>query len=161
VEKNPELKRHGRDAFVLWLRPDGQLILGHVGDSRIYGGGPARGASSRRTKRRRRLVRRGELTEAVASRLKFRSLAGTGHGRRTGAPIEPQIKGNRLETGDVWCCAATASMARSGRPGALQRQGLAEGKNQLSRSALVLAANEAGGPETSQCCWHGSCPRRA
>jgi len=59
-----------------------------------------------------------------------------------------------------WLLCSDGLYGRSGRPGALQRQGPAEGKISSAASALVAAANEAGGPDTSQCCWHGSCPRR-
>ncbi len=147
-EKTPELHGMGATLSALWLRPDGKLIVGHVGDSRIYR--RRDGMWSQLTEDQSvgaGMVRRGELTEAVASRLKFRSLLEQAMGG-DGAPIEPQITETAWETGDVWLLCSDglygplgANLAR------VSDKALAEGKIDSAASALVAAANEAGGPD--------------
>ena len=147
-EKTPELHGMGATLSVLWLKPGGKLVLGHVGDSRIYR--RRDGMWSQLTEDQSvgaGMVRRGELTEAMASRLKFRSLLEQAMGG-DGAPIEPQITETAWETGDVWLLCSDglygplgANLAR------VSDKALAEGKIGLAASALVAAANEAGGPD--------------
>jgi protein phosphatase len=147
-EKSPELHGMGATLSALWLRLDGKLIIGHVGDSRIYG--RRAGAWSQLTEDQSvgaGMVRRGELTEAVASRLKFRSLLEQAMGG-DGAPIEPQIKETAWEAGDVWVLCSDGLYGPLGANlTSFGDQALTEGEIGSAASALVAAANEAGGPD--------------
>jgi PPM family protein phosphatase len=145
---DPEKEGMGATLSALWLQPDGSALIGHVGDSRILHRPKSSwlqvthdhslGAG---------MVRRGEITEEMASRLKFRALLEQAMGAGV-LEIHPQIEFVAAQPGDTWL------LCTDGLYGPLGDQFGPECDKALWRAtlresvhALVDAANAAGGPD--------------
>jgi protein phosphatase len=144
--RNIRWRGMGATLTALWLHPAG-AIFGHVGDSRLY---------MRHGRRWRPLtedhnvgagmIRRGEISEDVVARMKFRSLLEQVMGG-DGAPISPQVARVDIVPGDM------LAMCSDGLHGPLEEpleQLLERGaKGDLAGAVrhLVDAANAAGGPD--------------
>ena len=148
AEAKPEWQGMGATLSALWLRPGGDAVLVHIGDSRIYQGISGQpwvqltedhsvGAA---------MVRRGEMSAEAARRLRFRSMLEQVMGG-DGAPIEPQVLRFR------WAEAMRFVLCSDGLHGPLEADlearmdaAWADGVT-AAAPALVAAANEAGGPD--------------
>jgi serine/threonine protein phosphatase PrpC len=145
---NPNWRGMGATLSAVWILPQGDGVLGHVGDSRVYG--RQAGALHQLTEDQSvgaGMVRRGELTAAAAARMKYRSLLEQVMGG-DGAPIDPQITPVAIEHG------AAVALCSDGLFGPLNEQtepALRRACDQpaLDQAAkeLIAAANTAGGPD--------------
>ena len=138
----------GATLSVLWFRPGKETVLGHVGDSRIYGG---RDQDLRQLSEDQNvgasMVRRGEMTAELASRQKFGSLLEQVMGG-DGSPIEPQVGLIAQEAG------VRFALCSDGLHGPLRGEMLPALQAALARPSLgaaatelIGAANAAGGPD--------------
>jgi len=137
----------GATLSVLWLLPNGRMALGHVGDSRIYR--RRRGKMEQLTEDHSvgaGMVRRGELTEEAATRLKFRSLLEQAMGG-DGAPIFPQISEAEWKPGDgfVLCSDGLYGPLKDRLEVALAAA--LEDGSEHAAADLIASANAAGGPD--------------
>jgi protein phosphatase len=143
-----EWRGMGATLSAVWILPQGDGVLGHVGDSRVYG--RQAGALHQLTEDQSvgaGMVRRGELTAAAAARMKYRSLLEQVMGG-DGAPIDPQITPIVIEHG------VAVALCSDGLYGPLNEQtepALRRACDQpaLDQAAaeLIAAANTAGGPD--------------
>lgn len=138
----------GATLSALWLLADGSYVLGHVGDSRIYRrdgrtwaqltADQSVGAS---------MVRRGEMTEEEAARLRCNSMLEQVMGG-DGAPLHPEMQSGRWQPGQDFLLVTDGLFGPLRRqvPGvfdeALQGHDLA-----CSARYLIDEANHAGGPD--------------
>ena len=138
----------GATLSALWLLPAGEMVLGHVGDSRVYAlhGGEMRQLSEDHSIGAS-MVRRGEMSAEAATRLKFRSLLEQAMGA-DGSPIEPQISLVKAETGGGFalCTDGLYGPLRDQVEPAL-RQALTQPSLATAAAGLIAAANNAGGPD--------------
>jgi protein phosphatase len=145
---NEQWRGMGATLSALWFQPAGGIVLGHVGDSRIYG---FRGDQLLQLSEDQNvgagMVRRGELTEEAASRLKFRSLLEQAMGG-DGSPIEPQVAELSVgsATGLALCSDGFYGPLRDQAVGAL-RMALTQPALATATAGLIATANEAGGPD--------------
>jgi protein phosphatase len=145
---NPEWKGMGATLSALWLQPGGAVVLGHVGDSRIYfrHEGKWRQWTEDHTLGEG-LVRRGGLTPEAAARFRFRSLLEQVMGA-DGRSLDPQIETATWQAGDAFalCCDGLyrplERRLEELLTAAVQNPSLPDGARQL-----VEAANAAGGPD--------------
>ena len=145
---NPDWQGMGATLSALWLLPNGSLVLGHVGDSRVYSGrgGQWRQLTDDHTMGEG-LVRRGTMTAEAASRFKFRGLLEQVMGG-DGRAIDPQIvlAGWQAEDGFALCSDGLYRTLAEGLETqlntALRRANPADGAQ-----LLVDGANAAGGPD--------------
>jgi PPM family protein phosphatase len=145
---DPEKEGMGATLSALWLQADGTALVGHVGDSRILH--RPRGAWTQVTHDHNLgsgMVRRGEITEEMAAKLKFRALLEQAMGAGVGE-IHPQIESVPAHPGDTWLLCTDGLYGPLGEnfshecDKALWRANLRE-----SVHALVDAANAEGGPD--------------
>ena len=144
----PELQGMGATLSALWLRPVGDAVLVHIGDSRIYQNVPGRpwalltedhsvGAA---------IVRRGEMTVEAVRRLRFRSMLEQVMGG-DGTPIRPQVRRFRWKEGMRFLlCSDGLHNPLEDDLEVRMDAALAEGI-MAAAPALVVAANDAGGPD--------------
>jgi len=148
ADADPAQEGMGATLSAVWLLPDGTFHFGHVGDSRIHAGGA--GSWRQLTEDQSvgaGLVRRGEMSAADVSRLRYRSMLEQVMGGE-GAPLEPQIGHGEWTTG------FTLGLCSDGLHGPLGEdlarfydQALAQPTLADGVSWLVTQANEAGGPD--------------
>lgn len=148
ADADPGKEGMGATLSALWLRPDGALVIGHVGDSRIY---------TRRAGQWVQLtedqsvgagmVRRGELSAEDVNRLRYRSMLEQVMGG-DGSPIEPQVETGQWEIGSEFLLCSDGLYGPVGDnlpdliAGAFHREPLGQGAKWL-----VDSANAAGGPD--------------
>ena len=138
----------GATLSALWILPAGEMVLGHVGDSRVYAmhGGEMRQLSEDHSVGAS-MVRRGEMSAEAATRLKFRSLLEQAMGG-DGSPIEPQISLGKVDAGGGFalCTDGLYGPLRDRVEPALR---LAFTRPSLASAAaeLIAAANDTGGPD--------------
>ena len=147
ADSNEDWHGMGATLSALWLRPGGQAVLGHIGDSRIYRG--RAGVMEQLTEDHSvgaSMVRRGEIAPAAVSRMKFRSLLEQAMGA-DGTPIEPQVREFDCAVGDIFALCSDGLYGPLGER--LTPLLLAELAGPLPAAAanLVAAANAAGGPD--------------
>ncbi len=150
AEASADPTQHGMGATltVLWLLADGELIFGHIGDSRLY----ARQDGAWRLLSEDQnvgagMIRRGEMTAAEVNRLRYRSMLEQVMGG-TGVPLSPQIGRGRWQPG------AAFALCSDGLHGPLEQGLEARWETACSRESLeagarglVDEANEVGGPD--------------
>jgi protein phosphatase len=138
----------GATLSALWILPAGEMVLGHVGDSRVYAlhAGEMRQLSEDHNVGAS-MVRRGEMSAEAATRLKFRSLLEQAMGG-DGSPIVPQISQVNADAGGGFalCTDGLYGPLRDRVEPALH---LAFTRPSLAAAAaeLIAAANDAGGPD--------------
>lgn len=147
-DADPAKEGMGATLSALWLRPDGTMVLGHVGDSRIYT--RRSGAWEQMTEDQSvgaGMVRRGELSANDVNRLRYRSMLEQVMGG-DGSPIEPQVEEGRWEPGQEFLLCSDGLYGPVGdvlpdlMAGAFHREPLGKGAKWL-----VDSANAAGGPD--------------
>jgi len=145
---NHDWQGMGATLSALWLQPAGGVVLGHIGDSRVYGlrGGRCKQWTDDHTLGEG-LVRRGVMVAEAAARFRFRSLLEQVMGG-DGRPIEPQIVITTWQAGDGFALCSDG-LYRPLASGLDTRLNAALQQAQLSDGArlLVEAANTAGGPD--------------
>jgi len=138
----------GATLSVLWLRADGDALLGHVGDSRLYAGlgGVWRRCTDDHTLGEG-LVRRGSMTREAAAHFRFRAMLEQVMGG-DGRVIDPQIAAVPWRPGEAFALCSDGLYRPLG--GALEsRLSAAVAAPRLEDGVrdLVDAANAGGGPD--------------
>jgi PPM family protein phosphatase len=138
----------GATLSALWLKPDGQRMIGHVGDSRIYcrhGDGWVQLTEDQSVGAG--MVRRGELSAEDVNRLRYRSMLEQVMGG-DGTPIEPQLTAGTWAPGDEYLLCSDGLYGPLGEDFEQVVNG-AFREPSLGRAAQVLVdrANAAGGPD--------------
>jgi serine/threonine protein phosphatase PrpC len=140
---------HGMGATLslVWLLPNRRIVLGHVGDSRVYR--LRDGKIEQLTEDHNvgaGMVRRGEMTEEAVTRLKFRALLEQAMGG-DGAPISPQVVESEWEPGDAYalCCDGLYGPLGNKTEPAIQKALDDSAVNAADK--LIDTANAAGGPD--------------
>jgi len=144
---NADWKGMAATLSVLWLLPDRRLVLGHVGDSRIYRVQPT--GLEQLTEDHNvgtGLVRRGEISVEDAARLKYRSLLEQVMGG-DGDPINPQIRESAWESGDLYVLCSDGLYGPLGPTLASMFGTISHPPLAAAAEGLVHAANAAGGPD--------------
>ena len=145
---NPAWHGMGATLSTLWLRPPGAALLGHVGDSRIYG--RHAGAWRRCTEDHtlgEGLVRRGTMTPEAAAAFRFRSLLEQVMGG-DGRALAPQVAPVPWQPGDAAVlCSDGLYRALDGDLEPRLAAAVREARLEDGARGLVDAANAAGGPD--------------
>jgi protein phosphatase len=147
-QTNPDWQGMGATLTALWLKSGGAVVLGHVGDSRLYGWreGHWRQWTDDHTLGEG-LVRRGGLTAEAAARFRFRSLLEQVMGG-DGRALDPQIVTTNWQAGDAFALCSDGLYRTLG--GGLEAQftdAIRKTKPEAGARLLVDAANSAGGPD--------------
>lgn len=147
ADTNKEWHGMGATLSALWLQPGGRVILGHVGDSRIY---RSRGGELIQLSEDHNvgasMLRRGEITAEAASRMKFRSLLEQAMGA-DGSSIVPQVRTFDFMAGDIFLLCSDGFYGPLGEElEPLLKKKLGDALT-VAAAELVAAANAAGGPD--------------
>jgi serine/threonine protein phosphatase PrpC len=148
ADADPARNGMGATLSAVWFGADGEHVLGHVGDSRVY---LRRGETWTQVTEDHSvgagMVRRGELTPEAATRMRFRTLLEQVMGG-DGTPVQPQVVAGRQAAGDTWLMCSDGLYGPLGEDLlAVTGPALREPDLAASATALVTAANEAGGPD--------------
>jgi serine/threonine protein phosphatase PrpC len=148
AEADPEKDGMGATLSVLWLLPGGEVVFGHVGDSRIYAktGGNWRQLTEDQSVGAG-MVRRGEMAAEDVNRLRYRSMLEQVMGG-DGAPLEPQIGSEQWLAGSAYGLCSDGLYGPLGDElGEYWRDAFGRPTLQAGTQWLIDQANEAGGPD--------------
>src|SRR4051812_11278506 len=145
--ERPEWRGMGATLSIVWLLPDQRMVIGHVGDSRIYRSRAGKFAQLTEDHSvGAGMIRRGETTRGGTPDFRFWSMLEQAMGG-DGGRISPQVVEYRWEIGDAF------ALCSDGLYGPLEDQiepALNEAMTDASSKSarkLIDAANLAGGPD--------------